>query len=86
MFNITNFIMKTLEGMIGKYPDFQVREYALNWHSKGKLTEDNLAEIDVLIENQYIELPFVDVPQGTEETTEESMEDTDVVTEETDTI
>lgn len=46
--------MKTLYGMIGKYPDFQVREYALNWYSKGKLTEENLMEIEVAIEAQYI--------------------------------
>ena len=66
MFSLNDFIMKTLNGMIGNYPDFQVREYASNWYSKGVLTEDNLAEVDVLIENQYIELPFVDVPQETE--------------------
>lgn len=54
MFNITDFIMKTLYGMIGKYPDFQVREYALNWYSKGKLSEENLMEIEVAIEAQYI--------------------------------
>lgn len=79
MFSLNDFIMKTLNGMVGNYPDFQVREYATNWYSKGVLTEYNLAEIDVVIENQYIELPFVDVPQGTEETidytTEEPMED-----------
>lgn len=70
MFSLNEFIMKTLKGMIGNYPDFQVREYASNWFAKGVLTEDNLAEVDVLIENQYIELPFVDVPQ--EETIEET--------------
>lgn len=53
MFNITDFIMATLIGMIGEYPDFQVREYALNWYSKGKLTEDNLATLDIIIEAQY---------------------------------
>lgn len=70
MFSLNEFIMKTLKGMIGNYPDFQVREYASNWFAKGVLTEDNLAEVDVIIENQYIELPFVDVPQ--EETIEET--------------
>ena len=68
MFSLNEFIMKTLKGMIGNYPDFQVREYSSNWFAKGVLTEDNLAEVDVLIDNQYIELPFVDVPQETEET------------------
>ena len=55
MFDINEFIMKTLKGMIGEYPDFQVREYALNWHEKGKLTEDDLADIDFIIEAQHAE-------------------------------
>lgn len=72
MFSLNNFIMKTLKGMIGNYPDFQVMEYALNWYSKGKLTEEDLAEIETMIEAQYIvpeppvEEPIEDVP--TEET------------------
>lgn len=55
LFNINDFIMKTLKGMIGNYPDFQVREYALNWYEKGKITEENLSEIETLVEAQYIE-------------------------------
>lgn len=54
MFSLSIFIMNTLKGMIGKYPDFQVREYALNWYSKGKLTEMDLAEVDALINAQYV--------------------------------
>jgi hypothetical protein len=54
MFNMKEFVMKTIKGMIGAYPDFQVREYALNWYAKGKLTEEDLAEIDALIEAQHI--------------------------------
>lgn len=46
MFNITAFIMETLKGMAGNYPDFQIREYALNWYAKGKLTEVELAELE----------------------------------------
>ena len=49
MFKINEFVMKTLKGMIGNYPDFQVREYALNWYAKGVLTEDNLAELENIL-------------------------------------
>lgn len=49
MFNIRDFILKTLKGMKGNYPDFQIREYALNWYEKGKLTEDDLYEIELLL-------------------------------------
>lgn len=55
MFNMNEFLMKTLKGMIGNYPDFQIREYALNWYAKGKLTEENLEDIDFLIDAQYAE-------------------------------
>lgn len=71
-FDMTNFIMKTLKGMIGKYPDFQVREYALNWHSRGKLTEENLAEIDATIEMQYVTAEVPDTEEVNEESSEES--------------
>lgn len=40
--------------MIGRYPDFQVREYALNWYSKGKLTEEHLINVEAALEAQYI--------------------------------
>lgn len=46
MFSIHDFIMKTLRGMVGAYPDFQVREYALNWYGKGKITEEDLALVE----------------------------------------
>lgn len=46
MFNIHDYIMKTLRGMVGNYPDFQIMEYALNWYAKGKLTEEDLAEVE----------------------------------------
>lgn len=46
MFSIHDFIMQTIHGMVGRYPDFQVREYALNWYAKSKLTEADLATVE----------------------------------------
>ena len=46
MFSVHDFIMKTLRGMVRSYPDFQVREYALNWYGKGKLSEEDLATVE----------------------------------------
>lgn len=60
MFNMNRFLMKTIKGMIGAYPDFQAREYALNWYAKGKLTEEDLFTVDTLIEAQYIVHEVVD--------------------------
>lgn len=82
MFNITNFIMDTLKGMKGNYPDFQIREYALNWYAKGKLTEENLAELEeylLVIEEEPVEpeelpeeFPEVMPNEAPEEMTEEA--------------
>ncbi len=46
MFNLNNFVMKTLKGMVGKYPEFQTRQFALNWFAKGVLTEEDLATVE----------------------------------------
>ena len=45
MFDITKFIMDTLKGMKGTYPDFQIREYALNWYGKGNLQKNILRNL-----------------------------------------
>lgn len=55
MFNIRDFIMNTLRGMHGNYPDFQIREYALNWYSKGKLNEEDLAEVELMLNPPIVE-------------------------------
>lgn len=49
MFDFHGFLMRTIKGMIHNYPDWQVQEYALGWYQKGKLTEDDLAEIDSIV-------------------------------------
>lgn len=64
MFNIRDFIMNTLKGMHGHYPDFQIREYALNWYAKGKLTEEDLMEVELMLNPPIVE---------EEETVEEEM-------------
>lgn len=63
MFNLTAFIMDTLKGMKGNYPDFQVKEYALNWYGKGKLTEENLAELEEYLAPEETEIPEDEVPE-----------------------
>lgn len=50
MFDLRIFIMETIKGMIGNEPDYKVKKYALGWYDKEKLTEEDLAEIDALIE------------------------------------
>ena len=46
---LRTFVMKTIRGMVGNVPEYQVRLYAAGWMEKGVLTESNLAEIELLL-------------------------------------
>lgn len=44
---LRNFVMTTILKMIdSNRPEWQVREYALGWYTKGVLTEEDLQTID----------------------------------------
>lgn len=53
MFNLRDFIKQGLLSAIGKREDFSIILNAAGWHSKGVLTEEDLAEIDRVISSQY---------------------------------
>lgn len=72
MFNLNDFVMRTVRGMIGNEPDYKVGEYALKWYSKGVLTAEDLAELDALIAAQYQE-PAEEPEQLPEELPSEDM-------------
>lgn len=46
MFNLHDFVIKTLSTMRNRLDEYQVRTYALSWYSKSVLTEEDLATID----------------------------------------
>ena len=46
---LRTFVMKTIRGMVGNVPEYQVRLYAAGWMEKGVLTESDLAEIELLL-------------------------------------
>ena len=50
MFSLREFIKKGLLDAVGKMADYQVRLNAAGWHEKGVLTEEDLAEIELAIE------------------------------------
>ena len=66
-FNLHGFVMKTLEGMKINTDEYQVRQYALKWYSKGVLKDEDLETIDEWYEGE-------DVP-----TELDPIEDTDIV-------
>ena len=67
MFNLHDFVIKTLSKMKNRLDEYQVRAYALSWYSKSVLTDEDLATID----GWY----------ATEEVTEEQTEETPTVEE-----
>lgn len=66
-FNLHGFVMKILEGMKINTDEYQVRQYALKWYSKGVLKDEDLETIDEWYEVE-------DVP-----TELDPIEDTDIV-------
>ena len=67
MFNLHDFVLRTLSTMKNRLDEYQVRAYALSWYSKSVLTDEDLATID----SWY----------ATEEVTEEHTEETPTVEE-----
>lgn len=51
MFNLHDFVMRTLTAMKDTEPEYKVRQYALGWLQRDVLTEDDLAVIDSWYEN-----------------------------------
>ena len=46
MFNLHDFVIKTLSKMKSRLDEYQVRAYALSGYSKSVLTDEDLATID----------------------------------------
>lgn len=46
MFNLHNFVIKTLSTMKSRLDEYQVRAYALTWYSKSVLTDEDMNTID----------------------------------------
>ena len=67
MFDLREYILKLLDGAIGKEPDYKVRELALGWYDKSVLVEADLQAVDSLIEARQ--------ESQTENTTEEIPEE-----------
>lgn len=46
MFNLHNFVLRTLSTMKNRLDEYQVRAYALTWYGKSVLTDDDMLTID----------------------------------------
>lgn len=70
MFSLREFLKKGFIGAVGHMADYQIILNASGWMDKGVLTEDDLAEINTAIEQQYVitESPTETQVEPTEET------------------
>jgi len=66
MFSLREFIKKGLLDAVGKMNDYQVILNSAGWMDKGVLTEEDLAEINTAIEQQYV-VPEPAVPELAED-------------------
>lgn len=76
MFSLREFLKKGFIGAVGHMADYQIILNASGWMDKGVLTEDDLAEINTAIEQQYVitESPTeTQVEQTVESTENETM-------------
>jgi hypothetical protein len=71
---LRKFVMKTINEMIDKNkPEWEVRKFALDWYSKGIITEEDLQEIDERYKQpELVEDDTVDTVEDTENTNEEA--------------
>lgn len=69
MFNFREYIKKGFLNAVGKMSDYQIILNSAGYLEKGVLTEEDLAEINLAIEKQYI----------VEEIPEEVIEETPIV-------
>lgn len=46
MFNLHDFVLRTLETARNNLNEYQVRAYALSWYSKSVLTDEDMLTID----------------------------------------
>ena len=66
MFNLHDFVIRTLSNMKNRLDEYQVRAYALSWYSKSVLTDDDMLTIeswhatDEVKEEQTEETPTVE--------------------------
>ncbi len=65
MFDLRDFVMRTLRGMAETEPGYKVNQYALGWFDRQVLTAEDLAVVDALtgVVEPEIE-PIEPTPEG----------------------
>ena len=78
MFNLHDFVIRTLSTMKNRLDEYQVRAYALSWYSKSVLTDEDMLTIDSWYSTEETETTNED----TENSNSDFAEDVTTVTKE----
>lgn len=71
MFNLHNFVIKTLSTMKSRLDEYQVRAYALSWYSKSVLTDDDMLTIESWYSTEETETTNEDTENSNSEFSDE---------------
>ena len=81
MFDLREFVMKTLRGMAENEPAYKVNRYALGWFEKDVLTAEDLAEIDLLTTESEEQTEEISAEETTAEISENFAAETETAQE-----
>ena len=65
-FSMHDFIMNGLRDAVGKLPDYKIVMNSIAWFEKGTLTESDLAELQILIDEKNMPEPEETLEEETE--------------------
>lgn len=77
MFNLHEFVLRTLSTMKNRLDEYQVRAYALSWYSKSVLTDDDMLTIDSWYSTEETETTNEDTENSNSDFAEDVILDTE---------
>ena len=77
MFNLHDFVIKTLSKMKSRLDEYQVRAYALTWYSKSVLTDEDMLTIDSWYSAEETETTNEDIENSNSDFAEDVTLDTE---------
>lgn len=79
MFNLHDFVLRTLSTMRNRLDEYQVRAYALSWYSKSVLTDEDMNTIDSWYSTEETETTNEDTENSNSDFAEDVTLDTEKV-------
>lgn len=77
MFNLHDFVIKTLSTMKNRLDEYQVRAYALSWYSKSVLTDEDMLTIDSWYSTEEVKTDEEDTENSNSDFAEDVTTDTE---------